>query len=278
MAFSDDAGENASANTAKLSVRTNDSSKVEYKDLVSLSRPSDLDFARDTEMVANYADLRAERLPEIHVQRDDVLSFFGAVEYMHATRNRWTLYLLNMSLDVATAAAQSMKLALACPRPIVFAQQLQPLIQTPEHGTYPSGHATQAFTVATVLHELANGPDTPIAADSQIFRMAVRIAANRTVAGVHFPSDSAAGAVLGVALGRYLAARARGSGAAQGHAFSGPDYHDNGTTRDFHYAEFHKMLAGDNATTALTTVSPRAAPLLGWVWGKAIEEHAQRWR
>ncbi len=41
----------------------------------------------------------------------------------------------------------------------------------------------------------------------QLLRLASRIAVNRTIAGVHFPVDSAAGAVLGLTLGAYFVAR-----------------------------------------------------------------------
>ena len=46
-------------------------------------------------------------------------------------------------------------------------------------------------------------------------RQAARIAINRTVAGVHFPADSAAGAVLGLTLGQYLVKRCTSAADAQ---------------------------------------------------------------
>ena len=47
----------------------------------------------------------------------------------------------------------------------------------------------------------------PYADDSwrtQLIRLASRVAVNRTVAGVHFPVDSAAGCFLGLTLGEYF--------------------------------------------------------------------------
>ena len=42
------------------------------------------------------------------------------------------------------------------------------------------------------------------------FRIAERMAVNRTVAGVHFPCDSAAGALLGCAIGEHVHALGTG--------------------------------------------------------------------
>ena len=66
------------------------------------------------------------------------------------------------------------------------------------------GHATQAYAVAYVLKELLNldpatNPAHAMVID-QLDRQAARITTNRVMAGVHFPVDSMAGRMLGVAL------------------------------------------------------------------------------
>ena len=52
----------------------------------------------------------------------------------------------------------------------------------------------------------------------QLMRLASRVAINRTVAGVHFPADSAAGCFLGLALGQYFWRRCT-AGVATTYAF-----------------------------------------------------------
>ena len=59
---------------------------------------------------------------------------------------------------------------------------------------------------------------------TQLMRTAARIAINRTVAGVHFPVDSAAGAVLGLTLGHYLVARCQHAASFEAWKFDGTKY------------------------------------------------------
>jgi membrane-associated phospholipid phosphatase len=95
------------------------------------------------------------------------------------------------------------------------------MIVTPTHGSLPSGHATEVAIMAYVLWSLMRGaaPSTPPVGATgnpqyggpewgrQFMGLAERIAVNRQVAGVHFPVDSSAGALLGLTLGAYLVAR-----------------------------------------------------------------------
>lgn len=61
----------------------------------------------------------------------------------------------------------------------------------PGHPAYPSGHATMAHAVSLVLGEIAPGIDKGALAAA-----AEHIARRREVAGLHYPSDSAAGRSL----------------------------------------------------------------------------------
>jgi undecaprenyl-diphosphatase len=63
----------------------------------------------------------------------------------------------------------------------------------PVSSSFPSGHATSAFTAAVML---AGGPATPA-----VFAVAALVAASRVYVRLHHASDVIAGAALGLALG-----------------------------------------------------------------------------
>jgi membrane-associated phospholipid phosphatase len=75
---------------------------------------------------------------------------------------------------------------------------IQPLIASPPHASYPSGHATNAAMAALLMTEATRkSRDGRVKAGRRHLKaLAVRIAENREVAGVHFPSDSEAGRKL----------------------------------------------------------------------------------
>ena len=163
-------------------------------------------------MVLSWAELRDERATEIMAQIDPTYAFWSSIVYLHPDRTKRTFELINMVLQFCVYVEMRFKHALACWRPVEYNAQVQPMITTPGHGAFPSGHATQVHAVAYVLKKLLNNldPGYPMVIE-QLDRQAARIATNRVVAGVHFPVDSMAGRMLGVALGEYFVGRCAGA-------------------------------------------------------------------
>jgi hypothetical protein len=75
-------------------------------------------------------------------------------------------------------------------RPSLLDSSLDTVIAVPDFPAYPSYHSSEAYFIAHVFSELA-----PERKDEFMAR-AYQIALNREIAGVHYPSDSAAGKLL----------------------------------------------------------------------------------
>tara|TARA_R110002012_G_scaffold7936_2_gene36760 strand:+ start:161067 stop:161939 length:873 start_codon:yes stop_codon:yes gene_type:complete len=73
-------------------------------------------------------------------------------------------------------------------RPVQFAPSLMPIIPTPAHPSYPSGHALQAYLTMHLLSAAAKASEGDALHD-YFASFAERIAVNREIAGVHFPTD-----------------------------------------------------------------------------------------
>lgn len=87
-------------------------------------------------------------------------------------------------------ANQAVKFAVRRPRPDL--PDLPPLVHTRSNRSYPSAHATTSAAAAVALSRvLPAGP---------LYAVAAALALSRLYLGVHYPSDTVAGAALGVAV------------------------------------------------------------------------------
>lgn len=87
-------------------------------------------------------------------------------------------------------ANQAVKFVARRPRPNL--PDLPPLVHTQSNRSYPSAHATTSFAAATSLsRELPAAP---------VWATAIGLALSRLYLGVHYPSDTVAGAALGWAV------------------------------------------------------------------------------
>jgi hypothetical protein len=116
--------------------------------------------------------------------------FQGALGFTQST-HPCTNHLLQGCMRAAEFAAMHYKNLFQRPRPSQLWPQLMPPVQVPGHAAFPSSHATQAHTIATVLQKVVAG--VVLSVDDVTNRLAQRIGRGREVLGLHYPSDTVAG-------------------------------------------------------------------------------------
>jgi membrane-associated phospholipid phosphatase len=104
-------------------------------------------------------------------------------------RRRWVR--ATVCVGSAYCVSTSIKLAVGRRRPVV--EDLPHLMATPTGLSFPSSHATSSFAAARAFGRLLPSP--------LLYAAAAGMGLSRLYLGVHYPSDVAAGAALGLAFG-----------------------------------------------------------------------------
>lgn len=97
-----------------------------------------------------------------------------------------------------SAVSSAAKREFARPRPFTVESRLDPVVARPPSASYPSGHSTWAYVTGLVLADMV--PERR----AQILQRADEYAHNRSVAGVHYPTDVEAGRLAGTTLAAML--------------------------------------------------------------------------
>jgi membrane-associated phospholipid phosphatase len=142
---------------------------------------------------------------EALAQRNNIPGYFRELLSFSPGSHPKTSRIVTIAMQIAQFQALWHKAYWNRPRPSQLYPVLLPPIDVPGHAAYPSGHATEAHLLAKVLEEIlpeeistltAAGtarPSPPGPPLTPTQAMAQRIARNREVLGLHYPSDSAAG-------------------------------------------------------------------------------------
>jgi len=178
--------------------------------------PSHLDLAHllgpppTSDSAAGKADLQAvldaqrTRTPaEIaSAQADALISVFRFVDVMGpgftpANLPFTTAFFAHVTSD-CRPPIEAVKAHFNRPRPWVSDPEIKPIVHEPANASYPSGHATIAYVDGILLAYMV--PEKTAA----IFDRASLFAYNRVVAGVHYPTDVAAGRICGSVIDNVL--------------------------------------------------------------------------
>lgn len=99
----------------------------------------------------------------------------------------------------------ALKAVLARQRPYIGAGEGKFFSGNWTSGSFPSGHSTLAWTLATVVaHEYPNWPMRLL-----MYGAATAVSTTRVTGGVHFPSDVFSGAVIGFGVGTFVSHKDR---------------------------------------------------------------------
>ncbi|WP_051372550.1 phosphatase PAP2 family protein [Sedimentitalea nanhaiensis] len=245
--------------------------------LARLIAPEAEDFAIQARIVNDYADLRPDRMAEVTDQAAGTLGYFARLMPLDMGRMPLTRHVLGLAQDCALHVAQHCKHLLACRRPDALSSQIQPMIPTPGHSTLPSGHATEAFAIAGALQRLVPLEFKTEDLDAKLIHMAARIAVNRTVAGVHFPADSFAGAVLGFAVADVIARRAGDPGDIFAVRFDGrgirhADFYASRVWKDAQRQDFTTDDGVEITRFLPDSIATDTSGILRWLWTEARQE------
>ena len=141
-----------------------------------------------------YQNARTEKNIEEIKQEDNIYdASFGEQTFgqlVDETKRPLTFEIMKKVIELESPQIMKQKKIYNRVRPSYLDPSIKPVIDIPAHPAYPSGHSTQANLRALVLSEL--DPKNRI----NYQQSAKRIARNREVAGLHYPSDSKAGAIL----------------------------------------------------------------------------------
>ena len=148
--------------------------------------PSPEETRREIEVVRKLQERSDDNLADIRKEltANGIVESFNPPEHVVDD-------LMKKLVDIVEPVVIKIKVEYNRTRPSHIDKSIKPSIDVPEHPSYPSGHATQAHFVA---HQLSKQfPEHKDRYESNAHRMAQ----NREIAGVHYPSDSAYGKVLG---------------------------------------------------------------------------------
>jgi acid phosphatase (class A) len=152
--------------------------------------------------ILDLAPEREERFMEVMDQddADGAASYWLGMLQISPARHPATYLMVRLGRRIGEHVVMCLKGYFRSPRPSQLCPAIVPMIDPPATPAFPAGHAVQAYLISYLLaHSLPNIPSQKLAEEQgALFELADRVSQNRVVAGLHFPTDIAAGKAIGI--------------------------------------------------------------------------------
>jgi hypothetical protein len=142
---------------------------------------------------------RERYMGEIVAQHDNAPGYWVSLMAANGHQHPKTLVVMNLAVRIGQVVAAYYKKVFKRPRPSFVCPGLLPAFGPPAHASFPSGHSMQSWLLSLFLEQtqkMQPAQAAPGYYEKQLYWLAERVAFNRERAGVHYPSDTAAGKVI----------------------------------------------------------------------------------
>ena len=169
----------------------------DWREIIVIPEPpanSSIRTKAELHYLATLISKRPNAKSEIEAEVSNLNLKWGEHTFQNLTKNKkylQTSKLILETYDELAIVCFTFKKRFNRVRPSILAEKmglkLGTVVQVPNHPAYPSGHSIGAYTLAYILQEL--DPENA----EKFWKDAIRIAHNREIGGLHYPSDSEAG-------------------------------------------------------------------------------------
>lgn len=166
-----------------------------WRDLIDVPPPPGDAFTRlEVDHIIALKPLRAIYQREIDAQLKDVARPFAIRLDLSTGQSEALEAFWKKVIGDITRVHMHYKAKFNRARPRQYSPQIEQSIAPPGHPAYPSGHSTDAHTLALILSDIWPQRTT------ELLSIAQQVALNREIGGVHYRSDTAAGFLLAAQL------------------------------------------------------------------------------
>jgi acid phosphatase (class A) len=174
-----------------------------------------VDLGDEVMAILELALEREARFAEI-IDQDDgdgSINYWLGMLKIDPARHPNTFLMVHLGRRIGEHVAMCLKYDFKSPRPPQLCPAITPMIDPPATPSYPAGHAVQSYLISLLLaysfsnpagqtnlpqhtQRQANSTVAQFLADlptGPLFRLADRVAWNRVIAGIHYPTDIRAG-------------------------------------------------------------------------------------